>query len=70
MPQTWRAEAQEFLAFDEALRMHEALTPLGFELLPRPRVWNLGNHFTVRLVWRNRATHDSAVLALRICALK
>jgi hypothetical protein len=67
MPQTWRATAEEFLGFDEALRMHETLVPLGFELLPRPRVWNQGNHSTVRLVWRQKKTRDSATLALRIC---
>ena len=69
MPQTWRATATDFLLFDEAKSMDAALAPLGFELLPRPRVWNQGNHFTVRLVWRQRETRDSATLALRICQL-
>ncbi len=63
---TFRANASDFLRFDEASRMHATMSALGFVLSQHPRVWNEGAHLTVRLVWRNRATRDSATLALRV----
>jgi hypothetical protein len=61
-----RFAAAEFLVFDEALTMHEAMRRVGFALKPMARVYRDGNHLTVRLVWRRACSGESALLALRV----
>jgi hypothetical protein len=63
--------AADFLIFDEALCMHEALKSHGFELRDRARAWKSKSRsgprmWIVRLVWRRRTDNQSAVLSLRI----
>ncbi len=61
-----RAPAAQFLLFDEALRIHEALQQSGFMLRDTARVYRSGLDWTVRLVWRRERDRESAVLCLRL----
>ena len=59
--------AADLLVFSDALRVHEAMCGLGFDLQPSARCYRSGAaHWTVRLVWRRRVDAQSNVLSLRL----
>jgi hypothetical protein len=55
-----------FLVFDEALRTHETLTPLGFVLRNACRPRRSGEYISVRMIWRRPEDRESVVLTLRL----